>query len=113
MEYKDRIKQLRERTGMSQKKFADMIGVSQASVGYWERGERLPSTDAMQLIAHFFDVPVDELLDDREINIIESDLDDLRKEVADLRYSLNEKGLRKVADYMYDLIEIKKYKIGN
>ena len=66
----------------------------------------------LNLLAYLFNVTLDSLLEN-EINIIEPSLDELRNEVADLRYSLNEKGLRKVADYMYDLIEIKKYKIGN
>lgn len=111
-ELRNRLKELRINRGLQQKEIADKIGVSPASYSLYERGEREPSIATLKNLAYLFNVTLDSLLEN-EINIIEPSLDELRNEVADLRYSLNEKGLRKVADYMYDLIEIKKYKIGN
>lgn len=62
MEFKDRLFELRQKSGLSQKKLADILGVSQASVGYWEKGQRIPSVKAAQKIADYFQVPVTYLL---------------------------------------------------
>ena len=47
-----------------------------------------------------------------EVNIVEPKTDELREEVAALRYSLNDDGLAKTRDYMRDLMGNPKYKIG-
>ncbi len=39
----DRIRQLRERLGMTQRVFAEQAGVSQATVAKWELGSRVPA----------------------------------------------------------------------
>lgn len=36
------IRKLREDTNLNQVKFGQLMGVSAAAVGYWERGERQP-----------------------------------------------------------------------
>lgn len=63
-EFPNRLLKLRKSHGLSQKKLAQAIGVSQASINYWEKGERTPSVDAVQKIADFFNVQISELLRD-------------------------------------------------
>lgn len=36
------IRELRENSGLSQSKFAQLFGVSPATIGHWETGERIP-----------------------------------------------------------------------
>ena len=44
------IKEIRERTGKSQKDFADMIGVSLGTLRNWEQGRRYPEGAALTLL---------------------------------------------------------------
>lgn len=51
-EYTDRdIRRVRERLGVSQAVFAELIGASASTVRAWERGARKPSDMARRLIA--------------------------------------------------------------
>lgn len=47
MAFKDRIKQARKLTGLSQKDFAAQIGVSPQLVSFWENGKNAPSEQAI------------------------------------------------------------------
>lgn len=47
-----RIRRLRERLGLTQGAFADLVGTDQSSVSRWERGETLPSGPAVKMLAH-------------------------------------------------------------
>ena len=44
------VKEIRERTGKSQKDFADMIGVSIGTLRNWEQGRRYPEGAALSLL---------------------------------------------------------------
>lgn len=58
----DRIKQLREKTMLSQAKFAELIGVSSGNVGQWERYATLPGAIALKTIAQKLECSVDWIL---------------------------------------------------
>lgn len=60
--FRIRLKELREKTGMSQYAFAAAFGVAQSTVGSWEAGKREPNFETTQRLADFFDVSVDYLL---------------------------------------------------
>lgn len=61
MSFQDKLLELRKKHGLSQKKLADKLGVAQSSINYWEKGQRIPSANAVQKIADFFDISVDYL----------------------------------------------------
>lgn len=63
MNFPERLKKLRTEAGLSQKKLAEELGFSQASIGYWEKGERTPSIEAVMKIAEYFHISVDQLID--------------------------------------------------
>ena len=56
-----RLKELREKAGLSQAEFAKKLSVSQSAVGMWETGKRLPEHDTLLRIARFFQVSTDYL----------------------------------------------------
>lgn len=58
----ERIKELREKKGLTQKELASFLGISDRAVGYYEKEERTPPPDMLQKIADFFDVSVDYIL---------------------------------------------------
>ncbi len=64
--FRIRLKELREKMGLSQYAFADRFGISQSTIGNWEAGKREPNFKTMQRIADFFGVTVDYLLGRQE-----------------------------------------------
>lgn len=63
-----KLKTLREKLGITQKDFADVLEVHPRSVRKWENGERIPSLTLPQVAALFAllkkaDMTVDQLLD--------------------------------------------------
>ena len=57
-----RLKELREKKGLSQKAFSAKLGVSQSTVGMWESQKREPNFETTEKIANFFGVSTDYLL---------------------------------------------------
>lgn len=64
MGFSENLQKLRREADISQKKLAKAIGVSQASVGYWEKGQRTPSISAVKKIAEYFGVNSSYLMDE-------------------------------------------------
>ena len=58
----ERIRQQRQRAGLSQEKVAELVGVSRQAVTKWETGQSAPSTDNLFKLAEIFDSSVDLLL---------------------------------------------------
>ncbi len=56
-----RLRELREATGLSQKELSKKISVSAASIGYYENGDRIPGLDVAAELADFFGVSLDYL----------------------------------------------------
>lgn len=90
MTFSEKLYQLRIKNGLSQKKLAEAIGVSQASINYWEKGQRKPSFESVFYIAKFFNVIVDSLLDDSYDDVI------IEKQPLDTKVCENILKLRKM-----------------
>lgn len=56
-----RLRELRESMGLSQKALSEKISVSAASIGYYENGDRIPGLDVAAELANFFGVSLDYL----------------------------------------------------
>lgn len=56
------FKLLRTKSGLSQQELADKLGISKSSVNMYERGERQPNFETLELIADYFNVDIDYLL---------------------------------------------------
>lgn len=57
-----RLRQLRERRGMSRRVLAELCGLSKNAISRYERGESEPTGRALGAIADYFGVSVDWLL---------------------------------------------------
>ena len=55
------IKSARVNVGLSQKEAADRIGVSNKTLGNWERGITFPPVDKIPVICELYGVPYDNL----------------------------------------------------
>lgn len=60
-EFKDMLKYLREREGLSQSQFAKIIGVSSSTVSMYEVGKRQPDFETEEKIADYFNVSLNVL----------------------------------------------------
>lgn len=56
------LRSLREKDGLSQTRFAQEIGFSQAAISAWENNTREPGIEALMKIAKFFNISVDYLV---------------------------------------------------
>lgn len=62
MIFADKMKQLRERKGISQEKLAEELGVSRQVITKWENGAGTPKIENLKALADYFHVTLDELL---------------------------------------------------
>lgn len=66
---KNRIKELRQKAGLTQEQLAKKVGLSEQAISYYELGKRNPKIDKWQKLADFFGVSVPYLQGYAEINI--------------------------------------------
>ena len=55
------IRELREKSNLSQKIVADMLGITQGTVSQWESGITKPTTDKLPQLAKIFGCTIDDL----------------------------------------------------
>ncbi len=60
--FQERIKELRQESGVTRAQLAEMLQVSVRLISYWENGERECSFDMLIKIAEFFQTTTDYLL---------------------------------------------------
>ena len=62
MEIRDILKNLREKSQLTQEQLAERIMVTRQAVSRWETGETQPNTEALKLLSREFDVSINTLL---------------------------------------------------
>ena len=60
--FAERLKELRAEKEIGQNKLAKDLGLSNASISYWENGKQEPSASARFKLSVFFEVSVDYLI---------------------------------------------------
>ena len=95
--FPEKLKRLRTELNLTQKDFADKLGVSQSSVNYWEKGQRIPSIEAAAKIADYFDITIESLLDSDDrlvkqnpISMLTGTYFNHNDHVADIHFSTDE-----------------------
>lgn len=58
----NRVNELRKQAGLSQQALADQIGVMRKTISHWELGNHRISTDNAKKLSQFFQVSIDDLL---------------------------------------------------
>lgn len=64
MKFHEKLYKERKKKGLSQEELAEKLDVSRQAVSKWETGESVPETTKLIMIAKFFEVTTDYLLDD-------------------------------------------------
>lgn len=71
------IAELRKETGMTQKEFSKILGVSESSIAHYEQGLTVPSADMLLKYANYFDVNIDYLFGRCRCKVKYSDLNSI------------------------------------
>lgn len=64
--FSKRLRFLRTTAKLSQQELANRIGISKSSINMYERGEREPGLETLEIIADFFNVDMDYLMGRQE-----------------------------------------------
>lgn len=102
--FKTRIKELREKEGLSMQQLAEKIGVNKSRVGMWETMGSVPRMDALKKISEFFDVSIDYLLGNDNTSFLDKEnkkLNSLQRNLG----KLNEKELEKAENMLKAVFE--------
>ncbi len=63
MGFSENLKGIRREQKLGQRELAEKINVSVKTVSHWETGYTEPSISQLIILANFFDVTIDELVD--------------------------------------------------
>jgi len=66
MSFKDMLKYLRTKKGLSQDKLAEETGLSKSTISMYENGNRQPNFETLELLADYFNVDMNTLLDHKK-----------------------------------------------
>ena len=69
----EHLKELRTRTGFSQEHVAERVGVSRQAVTKWESGRTIPTAENLAALAQLYQVPLEELAEDRSACVREGE----------------------------------------
>ena len=129
MNFSDRLREARKRSGLTQMQIAEKLGITAQSYSQYETGKRRPKEETRKRIADALGVLPGDLLQDglyptsQEIAAMkrgaESVTDERRLEIEEKRLSnlidrkkkmLNISGKQRAAEYMDDLTKIPEYR---
>lgn len=68
MSFQKQLQTLRKSKGLSQEKLAEILGISRQAVAKWEVGQSYPDIAKLIALSEFFNVSIDELVNDYEEN---------------------------------------------
>lgn len=85
MTFNNRLKELRAKHGLTQPELAKALGISKSSVSMYERGEREPDYEMLEMIADYFNVDMNYLLgkDNGSTYYLNPEIAEIAQEIAD------------------------------
>lgn len=107
----ERLKSLREQAGISQKRLAESIGVSQQSVNKYENHNIEPDIETLIHIADYFDTSVDYLIghsdiDHRIEHLQPYDLNDTEMNLIKKYRSLSKRQRQSISDVIDNYLNV-------
>ena len=104
-----RLRELRKSRGLSQQKLADYTKVTKSSINMYERGEREPSLETIEMFADFFNVDMDYIIGTSEVpnKALVSDwevMQQTNEEMADIYFKMRKN--EKLADIVKILCKL-------
>lgn len=68
MNFAERLKELRLNKGWSQRQLGEKLGISNVAISMYERGERTPDYETLELICDIFNVSIDYILGKEDVS---------------------------------------------
>ena len=104
MEIGKKIRLFREQLKLSQKDLANLIFVSEATIGHYETGIRIPPVDKLELLSNAFDVDMNDLMYD--VKKTEDDwFDYFYRDTKKAKKTMDEKRFRLMLARMFTAFE--------
>ena len=72
MSFSENLKKYREERGCSQSDIGKALGISDRTVGLWERGENMPRLDLALKLANFFEISLNDLVGEDELFVMQA-----------------------------------------
>ncbi len=119
----DRFRALRNKVNLSQKDFAQTIGVSQSVIAEIERGSREPSRSVLVAIAEKYQISLDWLLlgmgtgepvqrkEDPEVEALKKEIAEMEDTIRTLEAE-NKEISRELLDRMRQLVDVQSRQLG-
>ena len=109
--FPERLRLLRNARGLSQADFAKQIKISKSSVNMYERGEREPNIDTLEVIADYFNVDMDYLIGKSDIENRSQAAGSPRKDEqkfnpSEILFALSRGGEKEITDEMFDEVKL-------
>lgn len=79
--FKDKLKELREKAGLSQYELASKLFVSRSAIAKWENGNGIPSDVNLEAICKFFDIDEEWLVDRKDLKNHIKQIDNINKKI--------------------------------
>ena len=111
MKFYERLKELRNKKGVSQAFLAKKLNVTPGAIAHWELGNRNPDYNTLIKIADYFEVDVNYLIGQRDVSYRQP-VDKNELKLAD-DYFLNVLGYRSDDDLMEQLSDKEKVDLYN
>ncbi len=73
MRLSEKIKAYREKNNITQQELADKLFVSRSTVAKWEQGRGLPSNELLEKLSSELNIPLEELIDEKELRSLTID----------------------------------------
>lgn len=87
MNFSQQIKDIRQKTGMTQEQFALKLNVTRQAISNWENNKNLPDIEMLITISNIFDIPLDHLIKGDATNMTQKLIKD-GSETRKARYNM-------------------------
>lgn len=108
----NRIKELRKNKGIGQLELSNLLGVTQQAISIYENSTRDPDADSLKILANYFNVSIDYLLGETELNNRSDDIENLianiREKVIEYGYEYSQKSAEEIGNIVLRVLDIAK-----
>ncbi len=110
MSFQSRLKEARERKGLSRPELATLLGLSKSAISNYENGVSSPKESIMYQLFDVLEVDPNFLFQDEYDPPNNKGLSKSEQEILDTCKELNEEGLERVLEYASGLVALGKHK---
>ena len=96
----ENLRTLRERHDMTQEALGKLLNVTQSTIAYYESGKKQPTLETLIIIADYFEVSTDYLLDRTNFVSTASEISKTDSELLNKINKLSDENRKEIASYI-------------